>query len=98
MSEFVDLDAAGMRMLAVDPQAQGEGAGRALVEICLGRARSTGRRRLILHSTQAMTAAQSLYRSLGFERTPDIDVWVEEQPDTQSSPLHLMAFSLSSSP
>ena len=61
-------DEAGIRMLAVAPEAQGRGVGRALVEACVERARAAGKRRLVLLTLPSMTAAQSLYRSLGFER------------------------------
>ena len=57
-----------MRMLGVDPGARGRGAGRALVEACVRRARQDGKRALTLHTTQAMTAAQNLYTAMGFVR------------------------------
>jgi len=57
-----------MRMLGVDPGARGRGAGRALVEACVRRARRSGKYALTLHTTEAMTAAQNLYTSLGFVR------------------------------
>jgi ribosomal protein S18 acetylase RimI-like enzyme len=67
-AEFRDRDAAGMRMLAVDPAAQGRGVGADLVAACVRRARDSHRRRLVLHTTEAMTAAQRLYQQFGFER------------------------------
>ena len=67
-AEFRDRDAAGMRMLAVDPAAQGRGVGTALVSACIRRALDSHRRYLVLHTTEAMTAAQRLYRQFGFER------------------------------
>lgn len=67
-AEFRDGDAAGVRMLAVDPAAQGRGAGAALVAACVQRARDGRRTRLVLHTTTAMTAAQRLYGQFGFAR------------------------------
>ena len=64
---------AGMRMLAVDPGRHGRGVGRALTQACLERARSDGRRRMVLHTGDWMAAAKHLYESLGFEREPTID-------------------------
>ena len=74
LAEFDGPDESGMRMLAVDPAAQGRGVGRLLAQACLDRARATGRSRLVLHTTGAMAAAHALYRSLGFARTPERDI------------------------
>jgi ribosomal protein S18 acetylase RimI-like enzyme len=74
LAEFDGDDEAGMRMLAVDPAAQGRGVGRLLAEACIERARASGRTRLVLHTTGAMTAAHGLYRGLGFARTPELDI------------------------
>jgi len=94
MSEFDDADAAGIRMLAVHPSHQGNGVGRALVEACIARARAAGRARLVLHSTKYMHAAQSLYRSLGFERDPTHDVAFTDEPYSRDEPFVLVAFVL----
>jgi ribosomal protein S18 acetylase RimI-like enzyme len=72
-AEFDDIDAAGIRMLAVDPAAQGAGIGAALVDACVARAIAAGRRRVVLHSTAEMAAARRLYRRLGFQRAPERD-------------------------
>jgi GNAT superfamily N-acetyltransferase len=72
-AEFRDPEAAGFRMLAVDPAAQGSGAGAALVAAVVERARADGRRRIIIHSTQWMTTAHNLYTRRGFARRPDLD-------------------------
>lgn len=69
-AEFTDLDAAGIRMLAVDPGAQRRGVGELLVRACIDRARAVGRAQLLLHSTDAMATAHRLYQRLGFEREP----------------------------
>lgn len=71
---LVDGDS-GMRMLAVAPDQEGRGIGRALVAACLDRARAEGRRRLVLHTTPWMTRAHALYEGLGFRRAPELD-WV----------------------
>jgi len=94
MSEFDDPEGAGIRMLAVDPAHQGHGAGRALVERCVERAREDRRGRIILHSTPVMVRAQALYESLGFERAPVLDVTFSEEPFSPSEPLLLIAYVL----
>ena len=65
------------RMLAVDPAAQGYGAGRALVQACLDRARAAGAARVVISTQASMTAAHALYASLGFVRLPARD-WSPE--------------------
>jgi len=76
-AEFADADGAGIRMLAVDPAARGGGVGEALVAACVAIARADGRRRVVLHTTAAMSAAQRLYARLGFVRAADRD-WSPE--------------------
>jgi ribosomal protein S18 acetylase RimI-like enzyme len=64
---------ASIRMLAVDPALQGRGAGWALVDACVNRARDLGRLAVFLHSTPSMTAAHRLYFRAGFMRVPERD-------------------------
>jgi len=63
----------GFRMLAVDPEAWGKGAGRALVAECLRRARDAGRKRVVIGSTTWMTTAHRMYEGFGFRRRPELD-------------------------
>lgn len=67
------VGAAELRMLAVAPRFAGRGAGTALVEACVARARSEGKQRLLLHTTSAMVGAQRLYERLGFRRVVAFD-------------------------
>jgi ribosomal protein S18 acetylase RimI-like enzyme len=73
-AEFEGEDEAGIRMLAVSPAAQRGGVGRRLVQKCVDRAVAAGKARIVLHTTEAMLAAQSLYSSFGFERAPARDL------------------------
>jgi ribosomal protein S18 acetylase RimI-like enzyme len=66
---------ASIRMLAVEPAAQGRGVGTALVAACLERARAEGRTAVFLHSLPIMADAQRIYARFGFRRVPDRD-WV----------------------
>jgi ribosomal protein S18 acetylase RimI-like enzyme len=66
---------ASIRLLAVDPAAQGRGAGTALVAACLDRARADGRRAVFLHSMPVMEGAQRIYARFGFRAVPERD-WV----------------------
>lgn len=49
------------------PQARGLGAGRALIERCIEDAAARGYTRMYLETLRSMTAAQALYRSVGFK-------------------------------
>ncbi len=74
VAEWPDPDAAGFRMLAVEPAFQGSGAGRALTHACIARARDTGKAAVILHTTKYMQRARGMYERLGFVRYPAIDI------------------------
>ena len=72
-AEGVGHDAAGIRMLAIGDTARGLGLGRALTEECLRRARSLGRKQVVLHTTEVMPVARGMYDRMGFQRSPDLD-------------------------
>jgi len=72
-SEELQEGEAGIRMLAVDPDRHGRGIGRTLTQACLDRARSEGRRRVVLHTGAWMPKAIRLYERMGFERVPELD-------------------------
>lgn len=86
-AEFSAHDGAGIRMLAVAPEARGRGVGEALTRACIDRARAAGRGQVLLHSTDQMTVAHRLYQRLGFVRDPTLD-W-EPEPG-----VHLRGFRL----
>jgi predicted N-acetyltransferase YhbS len=89
-SPWREIGAAGegeFRMLAVAPQAQGQGVGEALVRHVLDRFREEGAVAVVLSSTPGMAAAHRLYERLGFGRCPERD-W-EPMPGVE-----LLAFRL----
>ena len=67
-----------MKRLFLLPAARGLGLGRALTERVIDQARRVGYRELRLDTLASMTAAQTLYRSLGFER---IDPYYAPTPE-----------------
>lgn len=71
--ELAGPDEGEFRMLAVDPAAQGRGAGAALVGACIDASRAAGRSRLVLSTPAGMAAAHRLYARLGFTRAPARD-------------------------
>jgi ribosomal protein S18 acetylase RimI-like enzyme len=61
-----------IRMLVVDPQRRGQGAGRRLVAGCLGLARDAGAPFVGLHTSPVMAAALHMYEAMGFVRDCDL--------------------------
>jgi GNAT superfamily N-acetyltransferase len=66
---------AEFRMLAVAPEARGQGIGTALARWCIDRARERGCTAVALSSLDAMHAAHRIYDRMGFVRSPDRDWW-----------------------
>lgn len=78
LAESDDPNDAGLRMLAVAPDAAGRGVGTALVRHTLDLAQRDGRRRLVLLTRPQMRAAHAIYERLGFTRAPELDESWEE--------------------
>lgn len=66
-------DAAGFRLLAVDPAYQRMGVGMELSKACISLAREHSRARIVLHTTRPMRVAWSMYEALGFRRCAELD-------------------------
>ncbi len=62
-----------VRLLAVAPEARGQGIGTALMEECIRRARRLGASCLNLHTTDMMQVAMRMYERMGFVRAPELD-------------------------
>ncbi len=62
-----------VRLLAVAPQARGQGIGTALMKESIRRARRLGAVCLNLHTTDMMQVAMRMYERMGFVRAPDLD-------------------------
>ena len=73
LAEFDDPRTAGIRALAVAPEAQGSGVGGRLVRACLDLAWHAGRARVSLYTAPWMQNAARIYDRLGFVRAPSLD-------------------------
>jgi len=73
-------NASGIRLLGVSARARGMGAGKALARACIQLAKDKGHSHVVLHTTQPMQVAWSLYEKLGFERSKDLDFAQEGLP------------------
>lgn len=71
--KFPKSDVSGFRLLAVDPSARGKGIGRALSNACIEKAKKSGHKQVLIHSTAYMKPAQRMYKQIGFKRHPQID-------------------------
>ena len=88
---------AGLRALAVDPEARGRGVGRQLAEACVLRAWRLGRQSIALHSAEFQEVARKLYLTMGFQRCPQHDFNVGDLSglDLKGERLAIDAFCLS---
>lgn len=68
-----EQNAAGFRLLAVDPKTRGRGLGKLLSQACIDLAKEEKQKQLIIHSTNAMQVAWGMYEKLGFNRSEDLD-------------------------
>src|SRR6185503_17408731 len=75
-----EKNAAGFRLLAVDPAARGLGIGKVLTQECIRKAREANLSQIIIHSTKAMKVAWKMYEAIGFKRSEDLDFMQEKLP------------------
>lgn len=76
----LEKNAAGFRLLAVDPAHRGKGIGKLLTMECIRKAKAKNRRQVIIHTTKAMHTAWKMYERIGFERSEDLDFMQQELP------------------
>jgi len=75
-----EKNAAGFRLLAVDPSARGKGIGKLLTNECIRKAKEKQLSQVIIHSTKAMQTARKMYEGMGFKRSEDLDFLQGELP------------------
>ena len=68
-----EKNAAGFRLLAVDPSTRGKGIGKLLTHACIEIAKEQQLEQLVIHTTEAMQVAWKMYEKIGFERSTDLD-------------------------
>jgi GNAT superfamily N-acetyltransferase len=66
-------NAAGFRLLAVDPKTRGYGLGKLLTQACIDLAKTQNQEQIVIHSTKAMQIAWGMYEKFGFKRSEDLD-------------------------
>ncbi len=76
----LEQNAAGFRLLAVDPSVRGQGIGKLLTKKCILKAKNNNLNQLIIHTTMAMQTAWKMYEKLGFERSEDLDFMQGQLP------------------
>lgn len=75
-----EKDAAGFRLLAVDPSSRGMGIGKELTLACIRMAKDRKLPQVIIHTTMAMQTAWKMYENIGFRRSEDLDFMQGELP------------------
>ncbi|HTA63500.1 MAG TPA: GNAT family N-acetyltransferase [Bacteroidia bacterium] len=75
-----EKNAAGFRLLAVDPLTRGQGIGKLLTNACIKKAKQSNLKNMVIHSTKAMQIAWAMYEAMGFKRAPDLDFMQEQLP------------------
>lgn len=75
-----EKNAAGFRLLAVDPEFRGNSLGKVLTNACIDLAKEEGHEHLIIHTTDAMKTAWGMYERIGFKRALDLDFLQEDFP------------------
>lgn len=75
-----ELNTAGFRLLAVDPNIRGKGIGKLLTMECIRKAKEEKFHQMIIHSTHAMQTAWKMYEGIGFRRSEDLDFMQEDFP------------------
>ena len=75
-----EKNAAGFRLLAVDPSSRGQGLGKILTHACIQMAKDEKQNQVIIHSTKAMRIAWKMYENMGFQRSEDLDFMQRELP------------------
>lgn len=75
-----EKDAAGFRLLAVNPKQRGRGIGKLLTQKCIDQARIDKLPQVVIHSTAAMKVAWGMYEKMGFQRSTDLDFMQQELP------------------
>ena len=71
-SKFFNSQWAALRLLAVAPSHRGKGIGKLLTEEGIKRAKEDRAAAVELYTSEAMTIAQKMYGSLGFERVREL--------------------------
>jgi ribosomal protein S18 acetylase RimI-like enzyme len=75
-----EQNTSGFRLLAVDHEARGTGAGKLLTNECIRKAKEKKHSQVVIHSTMAMQTAWKMYEKLGFLRSEDLDFMQGELP------------------
>ena len=62
-----------LRMVSVDAECAGNGIGKSLTKMALGAAQKKGELTMALHTSEVMLAAQTIYYSLGFKCSAELE-------------------------
>jgi GNAT superfamily N-acetyltransferase len=89
----LEQNAAGFRLLAVDPSARGQGIGKLLTNECIRKAKDRKLGQVIIHTTLTMQTAWKMYENIGFKRSEDLD-FIQGKLPVFGFRLHIFPISL----
>jgi|SRR5450432_146537 len=62
-----------IRMVGVDPAAQGKGIGKKLTNLCIEKAKAIHEKSIMLHTAEVLLKARHIYQQIGFKKIRKLD-------------------------
>lgn len=72
-TDIFQTDWSYIRMVGVNPQYEGKGIGRKLIQMCIDFAKETNEKIIALHTSEFMHSARRIYENIGFEKIKEIE-------------------------
>lgn len=70
--QWFEKEWAYIRLVAVQPNKEGNGIGKMLTQLCIEKAKQNGEKIVALHTSAFQNSARHIYETIGFEKLKDI--------------------------